>query len=436
MLTIPNAKFGVEESVFEASANARNRKIDLSEFKLLRVISSMDPRSGGPAQGIRNSVPSLELLGCANEVVCLGDSASKSSETVGFPIHCVGEPYGAWGWNSQLTLWLGNHLCEYDAVIVHGLWQYQCYAVTKAIRRLKIRGAEKIPRVFVMPHGMLDPWFQNARSRFWKAWRNWIYWKAIEHRTVSQADGLLFTCEQELILARNTFRPYAPKQEHNVGYGIAAPPAQSALFRDAFLNRCPELGDRPYLLYLGRLHEKKGIDLLLNAYARVASQASPGAALPALVVAGPNEGVYAKQMEQLWAGLKQSLPVAYSSANAPAVHFTGMLQGDAKWGTLYGCDAMVLASHQENFGIAIVEAMACGKPVLISNKVNICMEIEQDGAGWVEPDTVDGIFTLIQKWLAADGETRSLLGMNAKRCYEKYYQADNAAKRLLAVLRG
>jgi hypothetical protein len=75
-----------------------------------------------------------------------------------------------------------------------------------------------------------------------------------------------------------------------------------------------------------------------------------------------------------------------------------MLSGAAKWGALYGCEAFVLPSHQENFGIAVVEALACGKPVLISDQVNIWREIVEDGAGLVEGDAEEGVEKLLRKF--------------------------------------
>ncbi len=414
----------------------RPHEIKLSGLRILRVISSMDPRSGGPAQGIRNSIPTLDALGCVNEVACFDAHDSMSVGPEKFPIHSMGKAFGIWGWSPHLKPWLQKHLCDYDVVIVHGIWQYHCYAVTQAITRLRANGAKNIPRVFVMPHGMLDPWFQTALSRYWKAWRNWTYWKTIENRTISQADGLLFTCEQEMLLARTTFRPYSPKQEHNVGYGIAEPPRESAVLQNAFRKACPQLANRPYLLYLGRIHEKKGIDLLLKVYAGLSAELANGTPMPALVVAGPNDGAYAKQMQHLWLRLSRTSDIGDSNdpQNAPSVFFPGMLQGDAKWGAIYGCDAMVLPSHQENFGIAIVEALACGKPVLISDKVNICLEIEKDGAGWVETDTLDGVSRLLRNWIAASDDTRNELGRNAMRCYENRYRAEGAAGRLVELL--
>ena len=75
-----------------------------------------------------------------------------------------------------------------------------------------------------------------------------------------------------------------------------------------------------------------------------------------------------------------------------------MLQGDAKWGAFYAAEVFALPSHQENFGVAVAEALACGTPVLISNKVNIWQEIAEDGVGLVEEDDLEGTTRLLERW--------------------------------------
>ena len=124
-----------------------------------------------------------------------------------------------------------------------------------------------VPRLLIFSHGMLDPYFQRAAQRRLKAIRNWAYWKLIESRVINTADALLFTCETERILAQHTFRPYKPKEEINIGYGIVPPPMFSEEMTDAFLEKCPQVAGKPYLLFLSRIHYKKGVDLLIEAYA-------------------------------------------------------------------------------------------------------------------------------------------------------------------------
>jgi glycosyltransferase involved in cell wall biosynthesis len=295
-------------------------------------------------------------------------------------------------------------------------------------------------RCFVMPHGMLDPWFQRDKSRRVKAVRNWFYWWLVERNVVSSADALLFTCQPELELARTTFGGYKPKKEINVGYGIAEPPAFEPKMREAFEARCPGLNARPYLLFMSRVHPKKGVDLLVRAYARVRSEHNKGIfshgltridadeserlaadrttgnascrvtpavgsqsrqpgkehdAFPDLVVAGPGwDSDYGERIKEL---IRER---GAGGGEQGAIHAVDTLSGAAKWGALYGCEAFVLPSHQENFGIAVVEALACGKPVLISDQVNIWREIVEDGAGIAEADTEEGVVKLLRKFLS------------------------------------
>src|SRR5688572_6761105 len=263
-------------------------------MKVLRIIPSMNPSSGGPCQGIRNIIPELQKAGITNEVVCLDDPSAAFLKSDGFPIVALGPAKGPWQSSPQLVPWLLENLARFDVVIVHALWLFHGYAARKALKIHK-RSKGKVPRVYVMPHGMLDPYFQRAGERKLKALRNWAYWKLIENKLINEADGILFTCEAELLLAREPFRPYHPKRELNVGYGIQEPPAFTPAMRDAFTKQCPQIGDKPYILYLSRVHEKKGVDMLIKAYARIRKPDTP-----MLVIAGPGmESDYGQKLIEL-----------------------------------------------------------------------------------------------------------------------------------------
>lgn len=387
-------------------------------MKLLRVITTMSPAYGGPCQGIRNSVPELEKLGVKNEVVCLDDPHSEFIIKDKFKIFAIGKSQGPWAYHKELLPWLLKNLSNYDAVIVHGLWQYHGYAVNKAANKLKSVGAN-CPKVFVMPHGMLDPYFQRAEGRKLKALRNILYWKLIESKLVNQADGVLFTCEAELLLARVPFLPYKPKKELNIGYGIQGPPLFTPEMSDDFYNVCPQVKNKPYLLFLSRIHQKKGVELLIQTYLKIQKEISY---LPDLVIAGPGlETSYGHHIQKL-------------ARSCKTIHFPGMLTGKAKWGAFYGCNAFVLPSHQENFGIAVVEALACSKPVLISDQVNIWKEIEHENGGFVAPDSINGMLSLMQKWLNTSDSDKALMGENAFSAYQKNFAIAEAALKMKRVL--
>jgi glycosyltransferase involved in cell wall biosynthesis len=401
-------------------------------MKVLRIIGSMDPSSGGPCQGIRNAGSELHTLGIDTEVVCLNSPDAAFLGMDPFPVHALGPAKKPWNYAPKLIPWLLENLGRFDVVIVHGLWLYLSYASVKALRTFATnprRTPVKLPKLFLMPHGMLDPYFQKAGERKLKAIRNWIYWKLIESRVVKQADGILFTCQAELELARIAFRPYQPKQEINIGYGIVTPPPFKTAMRTAFLKKCPGLERKPYLLFLSRIHPKKGIDLLIEAYKNIRErQEFLGIDIPQLVIAGPKlETAYGQKIQKII----QDDPMLREHIFLP-----GMLTGDAKWGAFYDCEAFVLPSHQENFGISVVEALACGKPVLISDQVNIWHEIKATRCGIVAPDTLFGTQQTLMNWMNLFDMEREEMGNKARSTFEKEFSIGPAAKRLSDVLKG
>jgi glycosyltransferase involved in cell wall biosynthesis len=401
----------------------------------LHVIASMNPRAGGPCQGVRNLAAQALEGGHSLEVVCLDDPAAAYLAGEKITVHALGQRRGAWGYHPALRPWLVENLPRFDVVILNGLWLYPGYVLSKLA--LQPNG----PPYFVFPHGMLDPWFQPAPGRRWKAFRNWVYWKLIERHVIDRAAGILFTCAEELRLAQDTFRPYHPQQQINVGYGVAQPPEFNPRMAAAFQQSCPGLNDRPYYIFLGRIDSKKGVDLLLEAYAAVHGNAagagvppanSGPAPTPALVVAGPGlDTEYGQRMQQL---ARKLCPPAPDSGARPAVFWPGMLTGDAKWGALYRASAFVLPSHQENFGIAVVEALACATPVLISNQVNIWREIKADGAGLVAADTAEGVRQLFAQWEHLSAEAKQAMIQAAKHSYYNRFGVVNAARSLLMTL--
>lgn len=379
----------------------------------------MDPASGGLSQGIRSTTPALEALGIYSEVVSLDAPDAEFIGADPFPLHALGEGHTSWRYNRRLGPWLRRHLRNFDAAILEGLWLHPGLALWHAARKTHTP-------YFVFPHGMLDPWFQNDPSRRRKSVRNRLYWDLIEHRIIRDANALLFTCEAEMKLARQPFSPYSPQGEIVVGYGTAAPPIQTAAMQEAFYAHCVNLPRGiPYLLFLGRIHPKKGVDLLIKAFGQLSLEhREHPSGWPALVIAGPGlETDYGFEMQQL----------ARTFADASSILFTGMLQGEAKWGAFYGCEAFVLPSHQENFGIAVVEALACGKPVMITHQVNIWREVERCGAGVVEEDSIAGVRRALDRWMSERRSSEEMSG-NAIRCYERHFTVESAALKLRSAI--
>ena len=397
---------------------------------LLHVISSMDPVNGGPSQGIRNLDLAMRNEGVVREVVCLDPPDSSYLSKDEFTIHALGPWRSQWRYSSKLIPWLYANVNRFDIIIINGLWAYHSYAAWKVLHELKNKfPAKKMPKVLVMPHGMLDPYFQRTKERWLKAIRNWVYWKLIEGNVVNDADGLLFTCQTELLLARETFVPYHPKKEYNAGYGIKPPPGYHHSMSDAFYERCPQLKGVPYLLFLGRIHPKKGVRMLTDMYAEVyKARVSAGLTMPTLVIAGPGwNSEYGKLLTKQLSRTPEMRSVIYTP---------DMLTDDAKWGAFYGCEAFVLPSHQENFGIAVVEALACAKPVLISDQVNIWREVADGGAGLVENDNDIGVKNLLTRWMEMTDKEKAQMGKAAKNVYLTRFTVDQIVKNYMTAFSG
>jgi glycosyltransferase involved in cell wall biosynthesis len=189
--------------------------------------------------------------------------------------------------------------------------------------------------------------------------------------------------------------------------------------RASFLQSFPELQGKRVLLFLGRIHPKKGCDLLVEAFAAVGQSESSWH----LVMAGPDD-----------VGMQAVLAQHAARLGLKNITWTGMLEGDLKWGALHAAEAFVLPSHQENFGIAVTEALACGTPVLISNKVNIWREIVADGAGLVEDDSLAGTRQLLRSWFDLSAAERELMANNAAQCFTRRFHIHSAARRLHAAI--
>lgn len=327
----------------------------------------------------------------------------------GVPVHAVGPGTRPYRYSPRLVPWLRQNRSRFDIAIAHGLWNYTSFGAWRGL-------AGALPYA-IFTHGMLDPWFSRIKPV--KHIAKQAFWTAIEGRVLRDAEAVLFTSEEERDSARDTFRGHKGYIERVVGYGTLPPPAGTTAQREAFLARAPALSDRPYLLFLSRIHHKKGCDLLIEAFAQAAASHDID-----LVIAGPDDNGYRAELEARAAHLGISA----------RIHWPGMLSGDAKWGAFYGCEAFVLPSHQENFGIVVAEAMACAKSVLITDKVNIWRQVLATGGAFVENDDQAGVTSLLRRFLALEPDARAAMGQAALQGFRDNYDVSVAALRLADLL--
>jgi glycosyltransferase involved in cell wall biosynthesis len=374
--------------------------------RLLRVIKSTDPESGGPIEALTRSSEILIREGHDVQVVCLDLEADVKRYAVPFPVIALGKGMGRYGYNPRLAPWIKENAPHFDAVILHGLWNYSSVGAWQGLRHVEVP-------YYVFPHGMMDPWFRDAYPL--KHAAKQLYWWLGEGRVLRDAEAVFFTSEEEKVRARNVFRGFS-YTERVVRYGTAGPRGNAESDRAAFLETFPELAGRRFLMFLSRIHPKKGCDLLLRAFAECAVDSDID-----LVMAGPDQVGWAEALKQM----------AVTMGIDKRIHWTGMLKGQRKFGAFRCAEATILPSHQENFGVVVAESMACSTPVLISDKVNIWREVKHAGAGLVEPDTLEGTQSLIRSFLGLTDYERAQMRIAAREEFLRSFDIEAVARDLM-----
>jgi glycosyltransferase involved in cell wall biosynthesis len=364
-------------------------------MRTLHVIGTLNPASGGPAMAVSMLIE-FARPGHVSEAVTLDNPMSPYLEHLPFTVTALGPTLTNFGYSRRLVPWLRHNGGKFDAVIVHGLWQYCGIATWRAF-------SGKVP-YFVFVHGMLDPYFKQAFPL--KHLKKWVYWVAAEYWVLRGAFSVLFTCAEEERRAHESFwlHNWSPVV---VPYGSRSPDFDLANSARGFYAQFPHLKGKRYLLFLGRIDRKKGCDLLIDAFISTAASEPQ----VDLVMSGPDATCWRPQLEER----------LRKAALSHRVHWTGMIEDFQKWGAYATCEAFILPSHQENFGIAIAEALSCGRPVLLSDKINIAHEIAADGAGFVETDTPQGTIRLLQRWVRTSQSEREKMGADALACFQSRF---------------
>jgi glycosyltransferase involved in cell wall biosynthesis len=331
-------------------------------MKVLHVIAAVAPRYGGPSTAVLGTCRALQALGLEPLLVTTdADAPRRLPVRLDAPTSFHGVPAvffpcqwsEALKYSRPLARWLEAHVGEFDVVHVHGIFSHACLAAGRSARR---RG---IPYV-VRPLGMLDPW-SLARRRLAKR----ALWTLGVGRLLGAAAAVHYTSAGEQRLAEQL-----PGLAPGVVIPLGVDESLVAATRESPAGAAGA-GAEPYVLSLSRLHPKKGLELLVDAFLDVTRD--PALRHWRLVVAGDGDPGYVARLRERAAG------------GDARVQLVGWLDGEAKRARLAGASLLALPSHQENFGLAAVEALACGVPVLLSTAVNVADEVREAGAGWVVP---------------------------------------------------
>jgi glycosyltransferase involved in cell wall biosynthesis len=374
-------------------------------MKVLHVLPDLDPRAGGPVTAGLGMARALAEAGVTVRLAAtdhgLVDPPPGALDIRLFPCR-----FCAWRWAPEFQRWLAREAGWADLVHIHTVWTHP----TRAAARASVRAG--VPYV-LRPAGMLERWSMTQGG-----WKKRAYAAAVENKTIRQARALHWTSEEE----RRRSAPFSELAPSIVvPHGVFVPEPADLPPPDALARRFPALQGTRLLLFLGRLHPKKQPDVAIRALAGVRAE-FPEAVL---ALAGPGQAAYVESLRDLARrlGLERS------------VHFLGLLPGTLVQEALAAAACLVLPSRQENFGIAVAEAMAAGCPVVVSPEVALAGVVSAAGAGWVAPATPEAFSEALRR-LLGDEEGRRAAGARARQVVMERYTWPSVARQLVSAYEG
>jgi len=334
-------------------------------MRVLHVIPAVAPRYGGPSHAIVQMCAALRDRGTECLVVTTdADGRSRLPVQLERPVTYRGMPTlffrrqwsESFKYSRPLARWLDTGVTRFDVVHIHAVFSHACLEAGRACRQ------RAVPYV-VRPLGTLDPWSLGQ-----KPVRKRILWHWRAREVLRRAAAIQYTTAEE---RRRVERSLGLERGVVIPLGVDDELLIGRVEPGRFRGRYPELAGRPYALVLGRLHPKKGLELLLEAFLEITR--SHELAHWRLVMAGDGDTAYVARLRRL----------IERRDGANRVLCVGWLDGVEKAAALGEAALLVLSSRQENLGLAALEALACGVPVLVSAAVNLAPEIQSAGAGWV-----------------------------------------------------
>lgn len=364
-------------------------------MRVLHVIPSVSERSGGPATAI---IPMCRaLMGEGIEVLLVTTDAGLPG-TNGNVFEYKGVParffHSQWGesfkYSRPLASWLNANIKNFDLAHIHAVFNHSSVAAVRVCRD------EGVPYV-IRPLGTLDPWSLTQKSL-----RKRLFWQVSGKAMLQHAAAVHYTSETEKLSTEGLL---------GLNHGkVIALGIETSTSSDNLAEHFPELARDPYVLVLSRLHPKKGLDVLIDAFQSLGEKFSRWR----LVVAGDGPSEYVSSLKNRVAGDR--------------ILFTGWLEGERKDAVLSRASLLALPSYQENFGLCVMEALAHSVPVLVSPNVNLAPEIASVEAGWIAAIDKDALASKLTEALSNEEEL-ARRGRAGKQLSQKY-SWENAARDL------
>ncbi|HEX7771046.1 MAG TPA: glycosyltransferase, partial [Pyrinomonadaceae bacterium] len=293
--------------------------------------------------------------------------------------------HSQWGesfkYSRPLASWLNANIRNFGLAHIHAVFNHSSVAAARACREAGV------PYV-VRPLGTLDPWSMKQKSL-----RKRLFWQVSGKTMLQRAAAVHYTSEAEKL---STERRMGLHHGKVIALGI-----ETSTSSDNVADHFPELARDPYVLVLSRLHPKKGLGVLIDAFQSLETRFSHWR----LVLAGDGPSEYVSKLK--------------NKVHGDRILFTGWLEGERKAAVLGGASLLVLPSHQENFGLCVMEALAHSVPVLVSPSVNLATEIAANNAGWIATIDKDALASKLAEALR-DEEELTRRGRAGKQLSQKY----------------
>ena len=383
-----------------------------NKLKVLHIIPSVSLARGGPSKAVIEMVSALRDNDVDAEIATTNDDAqnrldvplNKQTNYNGAPVIFFNRfsptvsAIREFAYSNRFRKWLNKNIHLYDIIHVHAIFSF-CSSYAMYLARKK-----NIPYI-IRPIGQLEAW-SLSQSKF----RKQLYLKLIEKKNIVNANSIHFTAyseqQQSLAALQNTFA----NQVIPLGINIA-PEIEGA--RQKMLSRWSLNPNVINLLFLSRLHPKKGLERLLNALSKAQGPAFQ------LIIAGEGDDNYKKSLINL---IKRLGLNEYC-------HLVGFVEGNDKQLLLQGSDLFILPSYSENFGIATLEAMASATPVIISNEVALSTEVKKYNLGWVTDLNEEELRKSIEQALTSSQRYKEI-GAAAKDFADKNFNWSTQANKL------
>jgi len=377
--------------------------------KILHVIPAVAVRYGGPSQAVKEMCHALMQRGVEIELATTNANLNSNLDvplgekilyreipTFFFPRTLKTEYKFSW----SLNRWLKKNVKNYDLLHIHSIFCYPTAVAAHYANRVKI------PYI-IRPAGMLDRWPMKQKKIRKTLYLNWI-----EKKSLRGAAAIHYTSEKEK-LASERFRFLSPGVV--IPLGVHVDSKYGKIEKGSFRKKYPVCQDKKLVVFLSRLDPKKGLHFLIQAFSKILRIQDD----VILVIAGQGEPNYDTFVRK----------EAETNLNKKVI-FTGFLDDEEKYVLFKDADIFVLPSYQENFGLAVAEAMGAGLPVVVSGQVGISPDIEKYGAGIIIKCSADSLAEGIEK-LIRDPSLCQQMGQRGQQLVRERFSWDKAADQLV-----